>query len=375
MKIALLGTMRSGKSVYFSALYHKFRNVIAPPTLTRSRRIVYEQKGISTQVGFRLRIEDTKLDQKIAANAELLTFRPVRWPGPTDDLTQANISIQFDFVPIQASPASDVRQYKREIEFCDPTGGALNGSHREAEEILEKLRLCDAAIAFLPADVILDAMDTDNPEEIDDDQKAQINAGFLLGKVTEVMKQMNKSLDGNDVFPVCFVITKFDLIPKNTLPYVSAFIFNHIILPFSKDNKRFLVCVCPVSVVDPETGNFKSLNLEWPFLFAAQSTIVRNMNILKAQANRDFRFSTYDRDMADRLSNNWLSQCLHFISEGGETVGDLRRSSDNYLNSGHRKMGLANDDKALAEDILSSIAAEKQDRGIRILMAGLETDL
>ena len=395
MKIALLGVSGSGKTVYFSSLYHRFRNVKELPHLTPHQRAEYHRQGVNTQVGFRLSVKEIKLDGELAANASLLTQRPMDWPEKTDRLNNGTIDVQFDFVPLhhvsrgenwvfsgddserqsREPIGHDARSYMREIEFYDPAGGAFTGENRAAKEIEAELQSCDMAIAFLPIDKLLDVvMDIDDPAEIDDDLLAEIKADFVFGRVTEVMQSMNKAVDNNDMFPVCFVLSKSDLIPESKIELVNRIVYDRIIVPFSKTHKKLMVCACSISVVDADTGYFKAKNLEWPFLFAAGSTILRNSYNEMEEADEDFQRAEDAQSRASEIAGQaWWRRAWLAVWEG-ERESAYRERAREYTTDAGRKVKHARDDKELAHDIWSSVAAEQKQRGVHVFLAGESVD-
>ena len=393
MKIALLGGSGSGKTVYFSGLYYRFRNVKELPHLTPRQKQEYYLKGVDTQVGFRLSVDDIRLDGELSTNAGLLTKRPMEWPLPTRMLNRGTLNVQFDFVPVDSNLDQEdkipANSYARKIEIFDPTGEAFTGEHRDSKNILDDLQKCDMAIAFLPMDAFLDAIaGIDDPEEVDDDLLAEIKADFVFGRVTEEMQRMNKALDKNDAFPVCFVFSKADLIPVDKIELVYRILHARIIVPFSIEHEKLLVCTCPISIADTMTGYFRANNLEWPFLFAAGSTILRNSYNLREEAETNKREAKEASDHASRMESlareraglPWWERAKRFVLEG-ETVGKYTDRANIYLKDAieyttdaGRKVRLAEDDKDLARHIWSCVAAEQRERKIDILMAGMLID-
>jgi hypothetical protein len=396
MKIALLGAASSGKTVYFSALYYRYRNVVSLPRLSASQRADYSRKRINKQIGFRLRIDSTDLDAELSAKAELLMQRPItNWPDSTDGLDKADIQIQFDFVPISKSSTethgpgfvmmddrsqSDTirpspRSYQRSIEIYDPSGGALKGKHRESEDILSKLETCDIAIVFLPADKLLDAINTDDP---DGDELNRASTDFLMGKITEILAKMKKRLGNNDTFPVCFIVSKFDEIPQDKVDIVNNLVYDQLLIPFSEENPEFMICICPISIVDPVTHNFKARNLEWPFLFAAGGTIFRNSQVLRKEAKEAEALSAKAEARASELlalrRRSLWQRFSRWIDDDFVTVGSQRRAAAAHYDNAGRKVMLAANDADFARDIWSSIAAEGKDRGVYVLWGGESVD-
>ncbi len=341
------------------------------PYLSPDEREVCRDKGILKKVGFRMEVNDTELEEVLSENAAKLKSRPIKdWPKATARLNKSTVDVQFDFMPIDED--IEASSYKRTIELFDPTGEAFKGRHDDSPAILAELKLCDIGIVFLPADEIINAMDA-NSDIIDDDRLLEIMDSLILGQTTQLLKAMNRTILGNDIFPVCFVISKSDLIPKSKFASINKLILDRIISRFSRDNKRFVVCTCPISIMNAATGNFQGINLEWPFLFAAGGTIFRNsLELMKAAEQDQSRARAADSD-ADRLEAlynrskwsyfwNWWSKSESFVSE--------RRVARSYFNNAGRKIDEAADDKSLAADIWSSIATEGPNRGVWVFMAG-----
>jgi hypothetical protein len=388
MKIALLGAPRSGKTVYFSALYYKFRNVIGLPTLTPAERAAYRRRGINQRIGFRLRIPETKLDAELGEKAALLAQRPISdWPDPTEELDKASVEIQLDFVPLGRSRI-DGRSYQRTLEIYDPTGEAFRGRHPKSETIVGGVETCDIAVVFLPAESILEASTGD---QIDDDDIARVGSLLLLGRIHEILKNINGKIDGDDTLPVCFVVSKYDMITERDEAAINSIVYNKILVPFSEEHQNLMICVCPISVLDPATGNFKALSLEWPFLFAVGGTIFRNSRDLTRDADADLEKARLEemqalaaeQKAAELLALRRRSLWSRFVqwTKDGEFVGAsrraaaiLRQAEREYTTSAGRKVKHAQDDAALARDIWSSIAVEGRRRGVYVLMNGKRVD-
>lgn len=377
MKIALLGAPSSGKTVYLTALYHRFRHETGLPHLSVAQRKQYKSNGIDKKVGFRVQIDDCDLEAELSAGATLLMKHPIQWPDKTESLNNRTIEVQFDFLPI--SKKGKASTYERSIELCDPTGGAFRGEHSESSDILEELKMCDIGVVFLSAKVIMEAIDPDT-EDVDEDRLAEIRGGFLLGQTTQLLKKMNRTILGDDIFPVCFVVSMFDLVPPEKIKLINSIIIERIIRGFSEDNKRFMVCVCPISVKHPKTGNFHGVNLEWPFLFAAGGTIFRNSLELRKEAEADESRAREAEENANRLENLYNSSKLDYFfnwafSFGKESYVIEQGNSRSCYNSAGRLIEESDDDKSLAVDIWSSIATEGPSRGVRVFMAGKKVNI
>jgi hypothetical protein len=323
-------------------------------------------------VVFRLTVADADLDKELAANARLLSDRPIKmWPEKTDHLKEANLNIRFDFIPLNGKSA---RTYERDIELYDPAGGAFTKHHQASQKILDKLCECSAGIAFFPADTILKAVNIDDPEEIDEDLLAHIREKFAVGLIIDTMMKMNEVLNEDDIFPVCFVITKLDLIPEHKFQLVNEIIYDNIIIPFSKENKNLMICICPISVINRDTGNFKSFNLEWPFLFAAHGAIMREANFWRAYSKKAHNEAKAIASKAARIRGaGFFDQLVHLVIEWETHEGLQERADANYATSS-RYSAYSKEEKALADDILSSISDEKDYRGITVLINGSEID-
>jgi hypothetical protein len=378
MKIALLGATRSGKTAYFTGVYHRFRHVTGLPHLSRDERQNYKKNGIDNKVGLRIEIEDTELERLLAENEGFLMKRPIeRWPNPTSRLDQSAIGIQFDFLPIDDD--KEQFSYQRTIELYDPTGEAFTGQHHDSSGILTKLKACDIGVIFLSAEVIMTSIDPDT-EDVDEDRLAEITGGAALGRIIQLLKKMDRTVLGDDVFPVCFVISQFDRVPKDKLELVNKIIFERIIHSFSKDNKRFLVCVCPVSLKHPTTGNFQSVNLEWPFLFATGGVIFRNsLELRKLGETYDSlgRDADHAADRYEDLYNRskWDYFWGWLFSGGKESFVSERKNARSYYNDAGRKIEEADDDKFLARAVWSSIATEGPKRGVWVFMGGKKVNI
>jgi hypothetical protein len=385
MKIALLGASGSGKTVYLSALYYRFRNVVTLPTLTAKKAAQYAESKVNTQVGFRFNPQDSKMERILADNAAKLSSRPIRWPEPTSFWNKFTLSVTYDFVPIPGTDAAKQgsnRSYSRTIEIYDPSGEVFHGRGQDPEKVLKELRTCDVAIVFLPADVLIDAylMNDDSDE---DNAANRANANMSLGIIESVVDQIGKRLEKTDIFPVCFAISKSDKFYDIDIPqaklvkFIDEQIYHRILIPLSKrpDNHNLIVCGCSVSVVNPATDTFNGVNLEWPFLFACFGTILRNSQFLRADAAEAGSMATAALRQADALrASGWWNRFTRWVSEG-ETVGKHRSVATTYQTNAGRLVSQSSDDRALAKDIWASLAIEGREvHGMRVYRQGRPID-
>jgi hypothetical protein len=371
MKIALLGATQSGKTVYFSALSYQFRHSVAFIPLSPVQLDAYAQLGVSRRVGFRMSITSAKLEENLSHNAKLFSQRPiVKWPEPTEDLDQSHVDIHFKFCDVEFAGLREIETHRRTIEIYDPTGGALSGDHIDSEEIVGKLATCDIAIAFLPADIIAQC--------VEDDDMTALQNYLLMGKIFDIVIETHKHLDSEDILPLCFVISKSDVFlnrHENFSNDCLNTLYNQLIIPLSVEYKNIMLCVCPTSILDTETGNFRATNLEWPFLFAAGGTIFRNSVVLRDEADAACSSAQEWEKSATTLEQsgfwNW-NRFKNWMDGNGVNARRLRAAS--YRNASGRLIEEADDDRELAKSAWSSLAIEGQARGVRIFMGGEEID-
>ena len=369
MKIALLGASSSGKTVYFSGLTYRFRHSVAFIPLSPNEIEAYSRLGVSRRVGFRMEVTSAKLEQKLSRNAELFSQRPiVDWPAKTEDLDQCNVDVHFKFCDIKFDELRSIESHVRSIELYDPTGGALAGLHEDSQRIVEQLSTCDIAIAFIPADVIVEC--------VEDDDLIALQNRVLMGKIVEIVEQARKRMKSNDILPFCFVISKSDMLNnrhENFTNDMNRMLYDNLIIPFSDENRNIMLCVCPTSVVDPETGNFSAGNLEWPFLFAAGGTIFRNSIALRDKSKTAREAAQDAEEAAEELRRaGWWSRFTKFIK--GDGVGARQRRAASFYDESGRLVNAADDDHELAKSAWSSLAIEGKARGVRIFMEGKEID-
>ncbi len=377
MKLALLGNVNAGKSIYLLSLYFAFRDVTSSPVLTPTQRKIYQDKGILNRVGLRLEINDDSQEKNFRADSSLLARRPIdKWPPSTDLVTRIKLSVQFDFVPVDGGRNSC---HKREFEVFDPAGGAFTKLHEKSPDILHKIKTCDTGMVFCPAvaftdeDNLLDALDDGNADQ--DNIERILRNKFAIGAVLDALKTINKQLASSELLPVCFLITMFDEIPDEKKEQVFNFIYDRIVVPFSIDNDRLLICVCPVSVKDRKTGDFRPFNIEWPFMFSAAASILRNGKALEWQAATQRILADSKKEMANRLqSSEWWEQIGHFLFNW-ETWHDISKEAVSHHSSAKRCEIMANDEIALAAKVISSIAHEQGDRRIAVLAGGKSFNL
>ena len=380
MKIALLGAASSGKTAYFTALYHRFQNVVGAPIVTATRRAEYRERRVDRHVGFRLRIEDLELETVLKKNARFLTERPITaWPDPTRIIDKTTITVQFDFVPVDEplddsdDEASKPRSYQRSVTMYDPSGDSVDLTHNSAASIISELQTCDAAIVFLPA-TAFSAIPDD--AELDDESLVDTIFWTALRTIMDIVVEITRRFEReNDCFPICFVVSKFDLIEENKVARVRDAV-NVLLTQISKDNPSFMFGICPISVVDPKTGNFRALNLEWPFLFAAVAAIFRNSQELIEDARDDEQHAAAAEATAQELEElrrrSIWRRFRRWFSDGFKTSATHRRVASSYYDSRRRKIELANDDATLARDVLAAVEAEGAGRGFSVIINGVD---
>jgi hypothetical protein len=402
MKIALIGPVQSGKTVYWSALYHRYRDSVTLPILTPAMLRNYKAWGVTTQVGFRISIANSDLKKELARNAELLGQNPIQWPLPTRHLDQTESEVQFDFVPLKKYKNADnnhdiARSYVRSIEIYDPPGGAFSGTSQLSSEIVDQIKTCDAAVIFLPMDHILPAVRVD---EIDSEIISRAYQKMLIGPIKDVMMGIKENANYDDVFPVCFVISKADECLADEFGNVSNFLYDEdygLIKKLSRENPDIMMCVCPISVMDQKTKLFRAMNLEWPFLFSAAATIFRNHIVLLQESEDDLeragdfleeaRREEIEADDLEDKAKELAAQNMWRRFRAwmrGEKVSLYRNSaakvareaarkyqiSAAFTTQAGRKIQLSRDDQSLASDVWLSLSVEGKARKIAILRNG-----
>lgn len=368
MKIALLGASDSGKTVYLSGLSYKFRNAVTFDRLSSSELAHYRKMQVNRRVGFKISVSSAELERMLANNISRLSERPItRWPKPTVKLDKTRIDCVFKFRDVEGENES-IDQYARAIDIFDPTGGALAGAHEESDNIVSSLCSCDVCIVFLPSDVIIECAEYD---DID-----QLRNRLLFGKVDDIIKRTLENLDKDDPLPVCFVISKadkLDNLPQNVINKVNELLYDRIITSFSEENPNIMLCVCPTSVRDPQTGNFQARNLEWPFLFAAGGTIFRNSFELEAKARQDRqRADRIEQEAEQQRHSGWWNRFIMWAN--GDGVNAKHRLAAAYYNQAGRLIDEAEDDRELARNAWNSLAIEGKARNVRVFMKGKEID-
>jgi hypothetical protein len=303
----------------------------------------------------------------------------MEFPGKTRDLDRATVTAQFDFSTLPRkegegnSPKNITnRSYERRIEIYDPPGGALAGAHEESESILTKLADCDVAIAFISSEILLEEIDGIN---VDDDTMAAIFLRTCLARIFNLLEKLSKKLDSTDIFPVCFVLSKYDLIPEEKDVLVKNIFFEQLLMMFSSLYPQFVVCGCTISLRNPETDKFRSANLGWPFLFAAGGTILRNSYKHRNQAASERAVANVHQNNANRLKplaeGGFFDFIEYLFTEGIYEEEDRIATSKFTLARESDK--LAFDDAKLALDIWSMISAERR-KNIRVFKNGQAFD-
>lgn len=373
MKIALLGPTESGKTVYFAALARKYQNFVGFRPLPAAEQAFYRQEKVDRRLALQIEFTNAEHEAFINTQVALLSQRPIsEWPDKTLDLDDSNIRTIFHFAAA-FDLETPVDQYRREIAIYDPPGGALSGRHMASAQIVQQLKTCDVAIVFLPAELILEAVETNDADCV-------LN-GASFGKMREIIEACAGKLGQErekETLPVCFVVSKADKLqnlPENVINDVSDMLYSHIIKPLSRSNPNMIICVCPVSVIDPSTGNFEASNLEWPFLFAAAGTVFRNSFLVRDQADASREKAKAAEAAAEALrSEGWTWNRLKaWWNDDG--VRDRMRRAAAYSTDYGRLVGQYEDDRALAKACWKALGIEGKARQVRVFAEGLDFDV
>lgn len=151
-------------------------------------------------------------------------------------------------------------------------------------------------------------------------------------------------------------------------------LYKHIVVPFSRRNRNLTLCVCPVSVIDPVSGNFEASNLEWPFLFAAAGTVFRNSLALREDADQARAYAQEEQRRADELSNEGWSWNRFKSWWNDDGVSARRKRAATHLGKFGRLVGEAEDDRKLAKEAWAALGIEGKARQVRIFSDGQELD-
>lgn len=372
MKIALLGPSASGKTVYFSGLAYKYRNFIGFRPLSKRDSEFYRREDVRRRVALQLGFLNSEHEREINNHISLLAQRPIReWPEATIDLDKSDLRTEFHFT--DAFDEDDpIETFLRSIAIYDPPGEALVGRHQDSKDIVESLCGCDVAMAFLPADLIIDAAESDDADRV-------LN-GAYFGKIKEIILSCAAKIerdDANDIMPVCIVVSKADLLqnlPENVINDVRDMLYNQIIKPFSKTNSKLMICVCPVSVLNPADGNFEASNLEWPFMFAVAGSIYRNSLVLRDKAAAARKSGEESEKSAQDLRSQGLTWERFLAWANNNGARERTKRAQSYFSQYGRLVAEAEDDRALAKAALMALSVEGQARQVKIYIKGKELD-
>lgn len=367
MKIALLGPRYAGKTAYFSGLYSMFRNRVAMQKLSGEELQHYLSIYGTQRANFQLSIFDYSQEKILSEYSQMLRSRPVVWPDSTLSMDKTTVTCRFRFDDVSINRTQNSTNFEREFTIFDPAGSVVQGFHEDGESIKNELLTCDVCMVFIPSDILLDAV------EMDDADALQHDLG--LGIVTEIIQATQKKLnERDDIFPVCIVISKGDLLRDGDIQRINNMLYNNFIIPYSEENPNLMLCVCPISVINPNTGTFKGKNLEWPFIFAAGGTIFRNSVALARDAS-DVRFKA---DQAKTLAENlkkesWWTRLKTYVADGVR-VGALEEQVKQYRSSHGRLIEAAQDDRDFAKNLWTSLAIEGKARNVVVMMDGKTID-
>src|ERR1700722_15330472 len=101
------------------------------------------------------------------------------------------------------------------------------------------------------------------------------------------------------------------------------------------------------------------MNLEWPFLFAAGASIMRNSHLLHMRMEQEKTGAENKAQAAESRralrSSSPFERLFQWFNEDFKTVGSYEREAMNYHLRAARTAELAHDDRTLAAEIWESV--------------------
>jgi len=268
--ICLLGSRRTGKTVYLGGLYHYYGDT----------------DNNYNNTPFYIYPSNSEGRAMLGDFASGIGRKPPILPAGTIGLKPFPIELNVEF-----ETYSNTETITKSLNIIDHEGKALLGSDDENEaenfdEIIKKMKTYDAFICFLSCEHLL------NSDLID--QYAAWNV--IKNIIKSVSSKIAFTAGSNDFLPVTIVISKFDLAEKEEREEEIIDKVSKLIKKFSKQTPNVAFMICPMNVLrvdeqDEWEEEPQPSNIAAPFLFTSKGVILRNAVFLKEQAKAQRRQS------------------------------------------------------------------------------------
>ncbi len=385
MRVALLGIPNSGKTLFIAGLYKKFSQRTSFPKIGKKMREKYKELGITRRASLRVRVSDETASSILSSYSIMLAERPIgALPPATLALSKFPLNVDFRFKDMafdsqKGEKIGDILHKK--IAFYDPPGEAFEETNSKSVEILESLDHCDVFMIFLSADIVAQIIqELQHDGENIDDICTEIDSILRLGSIFRHLSALNNRYKDSAVkriFPVCFVLSKMDLINESLIDKFREVVYENIIMPFTEENTNVLACAAPITVIDGKRNRFAPTGLQWPFFFAAGGALLNESFNKLDDAIYDENHSLSETEAALELEalaeRNFILRALRFLIDG-ETASEVRERAKKAKSRAEGNRILSHAHAREAHDVWSSLGDEGHMLGVRIFSEGREID-
>ena len=381
MKLGLVGPKSAGKTAYLSGLCARFENQIAMRPLRATEFVALQNAGATEQMMFGLTLlAPNQLISAFKSNKALILANPITdWPDPTKSLNALELQLRLQFRSIGHEPGvtTAVREHKKSLKFIDPAGEALDGSlPAEHEPTIEALEDCDV-LMFLLDGALLEHLLGPEPASPKREEaiRSTLQEALQFDLIRKLSHRMRARMRDSDVLPVSVVITKSDQISEAALRRIDEYLYDDVLLPFSEQNPNLLMCVCPISVYDPDYKAFSPQLLEWPFVFCVGGALMRQALAHKRAAASAASTASYKRSEANRLealaSGDPLKRLwVLLFEEPFVTADDKRGSARHYEGEAEKEGRMSASERSLGVEVWRQLATAGGALGVKLWQNG-----
>jgi hypothetical protein len=341
-KISLLGTRRTGKTVYLGGLYQYYGDtdneindtpfyVYAPDSLSRGRLEAYA-RGIS----------------------EI----PPDFPDGTFGIEP--FPIEFN---LETSAQGSGRVLKRTLSLIDHEGAALKGSKDQEnaqryDDVISDLKSFDAFIGFLSSEHLMK-------------DSAARDADWQT--MRSIISDVADKLDQNDKLPVAIVLAKHDLAEAAGQEEEVMDRARKMVAKLSESIPNATFMICPTNVVRTDGNNgwesdARPTNIAAPFLFSTSGVVIRNAFLFSEKAKEELRNSAYQTQKIEERKREmrgfwgWIKRSV--LNTGSRVERFV------YDQRAKRNTRIAQDDIVFAQAAFETLTQLADERGICFIYKG-----
>lgn len=338
--VSLLGTRKTGKTVYLGGLYQYYGDT----------------ENLVNDTPFYIYAPDSYSRGRLAAYADGISENPPDFPDGT---------LGIDPFPVEFNLETDygAGTISRILSLIDHEGAALTGSGdrdtaERYDEVVDQLKSYDAFIGFLSCEHLLkDSFARDADWET------------MRSIIRDVARQLGRS----DKLPVTIVLAKYDLAEAlGREEEVMEKAVNAVTkLSESVQNASFMIC--PVNVVRTD-GNggweqdARPTNIAAPFLFASSGVVIRNALFFAQEAKRE-RAKSNQETRAIEQRKQEMTGFWGFFKRIVQNTGS-RINRVMHDNRAKRAIRFAEGDMEFAQIAFETLLETADRRGIRFIYKG-----